>query len=298
MAELIPLGLTLLAFAGYGTGLHVLRRRGVRWPAGRVWCGLAGAFCVAVASLPPVASHDGVFTVHVAQHLLLGMVAPGFLAMSAPLTLALRALPVRPRRLLLRLLHSLPAKGLAAPGTAVALNLGGLYVLYLTGLYRATEHNDLLHAAVHLHMFLAGCLLSWVVIGVDPMRRPGTPVRLAVLAVTAAGHDTLAKFLYAWNLPTAGGALAVRHAGAELLYYGGTVTEMTLAVIVMAQWYLATSRALDRNRHQAAAPGSEAGNQTGRPKRPSPPSTTFTSRPLPGGSLPANDAPSSWHRTP
>jgi putative membrane protein len=262
VVELIPLGLTLLAFAGYGAGLHVLHRRGVRWPAGRVWCGLAGSFCVAAGSLPPVASHDGAFTVHVAQHLLLGMAAPGLLALSAPLTLALRALPVHPRRLLLRLLHSLPVRGLAAPSTAVALSLGGLYVLYLTGLYQATEHNDLLHAAVHLHMFLAGCLLSWAVIGVDPMRRPGTLVRLAVLVVTAAGHDTLAKLMYAWNLPTAGGALAAKRAGAELLYYGGTVTDVALAVIVMAQWYLATGRALDRNRHRAATPGSEAGNRT------------------------------------
>jgi cytochrome c oxidase assembly factor CtaG len=24
---------------------------------------------------------------------------------------------------------------------------------------------------VHLHMFLAGCLLSWAVIGIDPIRR-------------------------------------------------------------------------------------------------------------------------------
>jgi cytochrome c oxidase assembly factor CtaG len=45
---------------------------------------LAGSLCVAAAVLPPVASHDEVFTVHVAQHLLLGMAAPVFLALSAP----------------------------------------------------------------------------------------------------------------------------------------------------------------------------------------------------------------------
>jgi putative membrane protein len=42
----------------------------------------------------------------------------------------------------------------------VVLDLGGLYALYLTGLYQAAEHDDLVHAAVHVHMFLAGCLLS------------------------------------------------------------------------------------------------------------------------------------------
>ena len=51
---------------------------------------------------PPVASHDEIFSVHIAQHLLLAMAAPLLLAVSAPVTLALRALPVRPRRVLLR----------------------------------------------------------------------------------------------------------------------------------------------------------------------------------------------------
>jgi hypothetical protein len=50
-------------------------------------------------------------------------------------------------------------------------------MLYLTGLYKAAEHNDLVHAAVHVHMFLADCLLRGAVIGIDPIRRrPGTCV--------------------------------------------------------------------------------------------------------------------------
>jgi putative membrane protein len=53
-------------------------------------------------------------------------------------------------------------------------------------------------------MLLAGCLLSWAIIGVDPIRRrPGIKVRLAVLIIGAAGHDTLAKLMYAHNLPAA-----------------------------------------------------------------------------------------------
>ena len=65
---------------------------------------------------------------------------------------------------------------LTAPATGVTLELGGLYVLYLTGLYQAAQHDSVIHAVVHLHMFLAGCLLSWAVIGIDPIRRRlGTP---------------------------------------------------------------------------------------------------------------------------
>jgi putative membrane protein len=271
MVELIPSAMTLLALAGYGAGLRRLRRRGVRWPVTRVAAMLAGSLCTAAAVLPPIASHDELFPVHVAQHLLLGMAAPAFLALSAPVTLALRTLPRRPRRILLRLLHSFPVAVLAAPATAVVLDLGGLYALYLTGLYKNAEHNDLIHAAVHVHMFLAGCLLSWAIIGLDPVRRrPGTWVKLTALIVAAAGHDTLAKLIYAWNLPVGGGPTASRQTGAELMYYGGTVIEVALAAIVMAQWYLTSGRVLARTRCRPDSAGPQLpialpGPRVGRP---------------------------------
>jgi putative membrane protein len=113
-----------------------------------------------------------------------------------PVTLGLCTLPRRPRRILLRLLHSFPVAVLAAPVTAVVLDLGGLYALYLTGLYQDSEHNTVAHAAVHVHMVLAGRLLSWAVIGIDPVRRrPGTRVRLTALIIAGAGHDTLTELI-------------------------------------------------------------------------------------------------------
>ena len=66
MLELIPLAVTLVAFAGYGTGLPRLRRGGVRWPVTRVAAMLAGSLCTAAAVLPPIASHDELFPVRVA----------------------------------------------------------------------------------------------------------------------------------------------------------------------------------------------------------------------------------------
>ncbi|MBV9207939.1 MAG: cytochrome c oxidase assembly protein [Actinobacteria bacterium] len=255
MLDLVPLALTVLANAGYGVAWYTLARRGHRWPPGRTACLLAGSLCVAVAVLPPVASHDEFFPVHIVQHLLLGMAGPALLALSAPVTLALRTLPRRARRATLCLLHSRPVAVLAAPATAVALNLGGLYALYLTGLYQAAERDSLLHAAVHLHMFLADCLLSWVLIGPDPIRRrPGTAVRLAALIIAAAGHDTLAKLMYAWTLPAGGGPAAARQLGAELMYYGGTAVDVALAVVIMTQWYLAAGRALARARRRSPVP--------------------------------------------
>jgi putative membrane protein len=202
----------MLAVAGYGTAWWRLRRRGARWPPVRLASVLAGSVCAMAAVSPPVAGHDELFPVHVAQHLLLAMAAPLLLALSAPITLALRTLPARPRRVLLRVLHTSPAATMSRPVTILVLYIGGLYGFYLTGMYAATERSTLLHAAMHLHMFLVGCLLSWLLIGADPIRRrPGTGGRLAVLLVAAASHDTLAKLMYAWNLPVGAGPVAARH---------------------------------------------------------------------------------------
>jgi putative membrane protein len=264
MLELIPLALTLITLAGYGGALIRLRRRGDRWSASRAACLVAGSLCVAAAVLPPVSCHDEFFPVHVGQHLLLGMTGPAFRALSAPVTIALRTLPRGPRRML-RLLHSRPAVVLSAPATAVLLDIGGLYALYLTSLYSAAERNDLVHAAVHLHMLLGGCLLSWAIIGVDPIRRrPGTTVRLAVLIIGAAGHETLAKLMYAHNRPAGGGSITGRHVGAELMYYGGTVIDLALAIIVMTQWYQLTGRELARTaRRSISRPNQPSTTQTG-----------------------------------
>ncbi len=107
-----------------------------------------------------------------------------------------------------------------------------------------------------MHMFLAGCLFSWAVIGIDPVRRrPGTWVRLTALIIAAAGHDTLAKLIYAGNLPVGGGPIASRHTGAELMYYGGTVIEVALAAVVMTQWYLVSGRTLARTRRRSQSAG-------------------------------------------
>jgi putative membrane protein len=253
MTELLLLALPLLITGGYLTGVRRLRRRGDRWPPARSACLLAGTLCVSCALLPPVSTHDELFGVHVLQHLLLGMTGPALLALSAPITLALRTAPRRVRQVLLAVLHSRPAAFTVTPAFAVIADLGSLYALYLTHLYAAAERNDLIHAAVHLHLFAVGCLLSWALIGTDPVRRrPGMRGRLIALVVAAAGHDTLSKLMYARDLPFGGGYGAARQFGAELMYYGGTAVDVALAVIIMTQWYQSTGRVLRREQRRTA----------------------------------------------
>jgi putative membrane protein len=264
--EQLPLPFLALLLAGYGTGVLRLRGRGIAWPPGRTNCLLAGCACFAVAVLPPVGTSDDSFRIHAVQHLLLGMAGPALLALSAPLTLALRTLPGRPRRRLLRLLHGRSLRILTAPVTALALSVGGSYGLYLTGLYARAEANAVVHAAVHLHLVLAGCLLSWAVVGVDPVRRrPSTAVRMTVLVVAAAAHDTLTKIMFARGLPIGGGPIGERHTGAQLMYYGGTVVDIALAAVLLTQWWRASGRALARDQRRSRAPVLRATAREGSP---------------------------------
>jgi putative membrane protein len=250
MALLLP----ALAAALYLTGWRVLTGRGTAWPRARVAAAAGGLGAAAAALSPPVAGRAGYFPVHVGQHLVLVMLVPLLLAWSAPLTLALRTLPRPLRRGLLRGLHSGPLRVLTAPAPVVVLELGSLAALYLTPLYGRLHEWPLLHLAVHAHMLLAGCLVSWLLAGVDPMPgRPGTPVRVVTLVVLAAGHGMLAKLLYAAP-PAALGAAGEVRAGAQLLFYGGDAIELLLAVAVMTEWYRRTGRQLRAEQRRAARP--------------------------------------------
>ena len=83
------------------------------------------------------------FSVHVVQHMILTMVTPLFLALGAPVTLALRTLPGRPRSALLGVLHSRLARVLTFPPLALALFIVTPFVLYYSPLYEVTLRSGL-----------------------------------------------------------------------------------------------------------------------------------------------------------
>ncbi|EPE61667.1 putative membrane protein [Exiguobacterium sp. S17] len=87
-------------------------------------------------------------------HLLLGMLAPLCLALSAPMTLLLRTLDVHVARRVTRVLKSRPLQFFTNPVTASILNIGGLYLLYMTDLYSLMHQSILLYVLIHLHVFL------------------------------------------------------------------------------------------------------------------------------------------------
>ncbi|MET8911383.1 cytochrome c oxidase assembly protein [Micromonospora sp. NPDC004551] len=150
------------------------------------------------------------------------MLAPLALVLGAPGTLALRTVDRRVGRAALRLLRHPVLRVLAHPVTGLLLTAGGLWLLYLTPLYRATLNQPALHALVLLHFVLSGYLFAWSIAGPDPgPHRPRVPVRLVVLGAGVAAHAVPAQLLYAGvlvDVPVTGDEL---RAGATVMYYGG-----------------------------------------------------------------------------
>lgn len=232
----------LLAASAYLAGSTRLRLRGDAWPRWRDACFTAGCAVLAYPLLGPLPG--GPFTAHMAQHLVLAMIAPVLVVLARPLTLLLRTLPMRPRRTLLAVAHSAPATVLVFPPLAAVLDLGGLWLLYRTPLFAGIHHQPLLHAAVHIHLVVSGLLFTFAVCQLDPVRRRWRLAwRATALLAAGAAHAALAKALYATPPPGTAFTTTDLHTGAQLMYYGGDLAELALAAIIAVQWYTTSGRA-------------------------------------------------------
>jgi putative membrane protein len=227
-------GLLLLAgLCGY-IGLMCLPQRRRPWPWWRAASWFAGLAAAGFAVLgPPV---GGGFVGHSVGHLLLGMLAPLLACAAAPVTLLLRGVPVGAARRVSGLLRSAPVVALTHPATVVVLDVGSLWLLYATPLYRLMNGDPVLELAVQAHVFVAGCLLTMTLVGPDPMpHRAPLVVRAVALVAFIAAHGVLTKFLYAH--PPAGVIAGEAERGAMLMYYGGDLVDAALLVLLALEWY-------------------------------------------------------------
>jgi cytochrome c oxidase assembly factor CtaG len=250
----------LAAAAAYLYGVYLLRARGDRWPVGRVVSFLGpGLGGIAAVTLTGVELYDTtLISVHMVQHMVLSMLAPIFLALGAPVTLALRVLPRRPRRVLLAALHSRLARVLTFPLVAFGLFVATPFVLYFSGLYELTLRNAAVHELVHAHFIAVGCLFFWPLLGIDPLPGrwpyPGrallmvlsTPVH-AVLGLTIMqssqllGGDWYPSLGLAWLDPAADQEIA-----GGILWAGGEAVSVTMLAVLVVQWMRASDREAQR----------------------------------------------------
>lgn len=238
--ELLITCCALLVLALYLAAAYLQRLDGRRWSTWRTACFTVGIVMLGLALTPAMAefAHRDLRG-HMIQHLLLGMAAPLGLVFAAPVTLALKTFPAAVGRKIVAFLQSRPVWLISHPTTALLLNVGGMYLLYLTPLYAVTLTSPLLHVLVHVHFIMAGCLFTWAIAGPDPgPRRPSPAFRLFILFVSMATHAILAKLMYAYGWPRGTGHDLVEiQQAAKLMYYGGDLTELVLVVVLFANWF-------------------------------------------------------------
>ncbi|WP_223111099.1 MULTISPECIES: cytochrome c oxidase assembly protein [Aeromicrobium] len=244
-AWLVPLVLVLVTAGIYLVGTWRWRlRRGRAWDPWRTAGWVAGTVVIALALSPLTDSPTA--RAHMVQHLLLGMLAPIGLVMGAPVTLLLGVLRPDAARVLTAVLRTRAFHLLSHPVTAAVLNVGGMFVLYLTPLYALSTESTTVHHLVHAHFLIAGYLFAWAIAGPDPApRRPGMATRVVVLVLAGAAHAYLAKVLYAraGELPPGTEyAVSDMQAGAQWMYYGGDVVDILLATALFATWLKRRSR--------------------------------------------------------
>ena len=208
-----------------------------RWPLFRIVLWISATLIAVFTMLGPGAFQNHTnFTRHMGVHLLIGMLAPLLMVLSAPITLLLRTLSVPAARKVSRLLRS-PFMRLASnPIVAALLNVGGMFVLYTTDLYSWMHEYFLLYAVIHLHLFFAGYLFTAALLYIDPVsHRFSYPYRAVVLVLSLAGHGILSKLIYA--SPPEGVPKTEAEAGGMLMYYGGDGIDAVLIFILCWKWY-------------------------------------------------------------
>lgn len=188
----IVLSLSLMT-GSYLFGVYRLRKRGDHWSRWRTAGFLTGQGLIAIASFSFLGVYDSVlFWAHMIQHMILNMVAPVFLAASAPVTLALRVLPPKPKKMLLAFVHSWFAKLLLFPPLTLGIMMASPFLLYLTGWYELTLANDFHHDLLHIYLVTIGCLFFMPLLGSDPQPyKIPYPLRVVMFILTMPFHAFL-----------------------------------------------------------------------------------------------------------
>jgi cytochrome c oxidase assembly factor CtaG len=194
-------------------------------------------------------------SVHMVQHMILMMVAPLFLALGAPVTLALRTLHPRPRAMLLAVLHSKVARVFTFAPLTLALFIATPFVLYYSPFYEISLRSGFWHAFLHLHFLIIGCLLMWPLMGIDPVPgRISYPLRLLMLFLMLPFHAFLGisimssttliaeSWYLAFNRTWPPSPLDDQYLAGGILWASGDALALLMLIALFAQWYAHSQR--------------------------------------------------------
>jgi putative membrane protein/putative copper resistance protein D len=265
---------SLAALALYGWGVVRLVRRGDKWPVGRTISFVVGVLTILLVMCTKLNDYGMVmFSVHMVQHMIISMLSPILLLMGAPITLALRALPVAarrghkgPREWLLWILQSRYMRIITHPAFTIPLFIASLYALYFTPIFDTLMGSKVGHAGMMVHFLAVGLVFFWPIMGVDPgPHRPGYIMRMLELFAGMPFHAFFGIALMMASEPMVGtyknppaslgiDALADQTAAGGIAWAFSEVPSVLVLLALLFQWYRSeqrqarrTDRAADRD---------------------------------------------------
>ncbi|BBC38276.1 Membrane protein [Streptomyces graminofaciens] len=255
----------LVGLALYGWGAVRLARRGDKWPVGRTVSFAGGVLLVLLVMCTKLNDYGMVmFSVHMVQHMVISMLAPILLLLGAPITLALRALPVAgkgrkgPRELLLMLLHSWYMKIVTHPAFTIPMFIASLYALYFTPMFDFLMGSKPGHIVMMVHFLAVGLFFFWPIMGVDPgPHRPGYLIRMLELFAGMPFHAFFGIALMMAsepmvktyeNPPASLGidALADQNAAGGIAWAFSEIPSVLVLIALLFQWYGSEQRQAKR----------------------------------------------------
>ncbi|MET8175489.1 cytochrome c oxidase assembly protein [Streptomyces clavifer] len=264
------------ALALYGYGVVRLRSRGDGWPVNRSVFFVLGVLSIALVMCTGLNDYGMVmFSVHMVQHMVISMVSPILLLLGAPVTLALRALPVAgrgrtgPRELLLMLLHSRYMKIITHPVFTIPLFIASLYGLYFTPLFDFLMGSKTGHIAMMVHFLAVGLVFFWPIMGVDPgPHRPGYVMRMLELFAGMPFHAFFGIALMmasqpmvkAYENPPASlgiDALSDQTAAGGIAWAFSEIPSVLVLIALVFQWYRSEQRTAKRSDRAADRDGDQ-----------------------------------------
>ncbi|GAB3299087.1 cytochrome c oxidase assembly protein [Parasphingorhabdus pacifica] len=270
-------GTLAIVLAGlYVWGVLKLRARGDQWPVGRTAAWLLGCATIFLATSSGIGRYAPVmFSVHMGQHMLLSMLAPVFLVMAGPTSLALRVFkpagkgnPAGPREWLLAFVHSPVTRLLTNPLVALALFVGSFYALYFSGLFDMALPEHWAHLLMNAHFLLVGYVFYWPVIGIDPAPRSlpslgklglvfaSMPFHAFFGIIVMMSQNVIGENFYrSLELPWVPDLLADQKLGGGLAWASGEAPLVVVMFALLIQWSRADSRSARRIDRKADADG-------------------------------------------
>jgi cytochrome c oxidase assembly factor CtaG len=221
---------------------RVPRRRSVAFAGGMT--------AIAFALMSGIDRYDTtLFSVHMVQHILLTLAAAPLIALSAPITLALRvASPGTRRRWLLPILHSRVVRFLAFPVVAWLIFAAAMWGTHFTPLFNAALEDPFVHDIEHGIYLVTALLFWWPAVALDPAPwRMAHPVRalytflqmtqntflsVVLLNVQTVLYPHYATLVRPWGPPP----LIDQGTAAGIMWVAGDLIFLTAIMAIIAGW--------------------------------------------------------------